>query len=66
MNVELKIFDSRGSLVRELVSGSYGAGRHNILWNGRSDAGKSLSSGIYYIRLNAGNSSYIHKSLMIK
>lgn len=66
MNVELKIFDSRGSLVKELISGSYQAGNHKIIWNGKSDAGNSLSSGVYYIRLNAGSSSYIHKSLMIK
>lgn len=64
--IELRIFDSRGSMVRNLASGNYPAGNYNVVWNGRNDMGTSLSSGIYYIQLKAGNEKFIHRSLMIK
>ncbi len=64
--IELNIYDMKGSLVRTLAEGTYKAGNHSINWDGKNGRGYSLSSGIYYISLKAGGRTFVHKSLMVK
>ncbi len=49
--VEVNIYDPRGSLVRRLVAGGYGAGSHGVTWDGRGRAGRPVASGVYQVRL---------------
>lgn len=51
--VHLGIYDVRGRLVRTLVEGSLPAGSHQATWDGRESAGRAVSSGIYFARLEA-------------
>jgi len=48
---ELKIwvFDQNGKLVRKLFEGTQAPGSHQLLWEGKDDEGKELSSGLYLI-----------------
>jgi flagellar hook assembly protein FlgD len=32
------------------VSGNLSAGRHELAWDGRDDAGRSVASGLYFYR----------------
>ncbi|MEO0072093.1 MAG: kelch repeat-containing protein [candidate division WOR-3 bacterium] len=50
-DVRLSIYDASGRLVRTLVSGYQGAGEYNIFWNGRDDANREVSEGIYFYKL---------------
>ena len=50
-HVTLTIFDVSGKQVRQLVHGSQAAGRHSAVWDARDNAGKLVSSGIYFYRL---------------
>jgi hypothetical protein len=53
--VALQVFDISGRLVRELVAGeTLAAGVHAVTWDGRDGAGRSVSSGVYLCRLDAG------------
>ncbi len=45
---DLSVYNSRGERVRNLVSGSLEAGDHELIWDGRDQAGASVSSGVYY------------------
>ncbi len=49
----LVIYNSLGQRVRSLVSNNLPAGIHTITWDGRSDNGSSLPSGIYLARFQA-------------
>jgi len=49
--IQLNILDSRGTLVKRLVQRRYSAGNHAIRWNGTSDQGASVSSGMYFAQL---------------
>jgi hypothetical protein len=50
--VSLRIFDVSGRLVRTLVDRSMKAGlRQSLTWNGLSDAGTRVSSGVYFYQL---------------
>ena len=52
--VSLKIYNLLGQEVRILVSVVQTAGMKSIVWNGKDDLGRTVPSGIYFYRLQAG------------
>ena len=60
-HVVLEVFDVGGKRVASLVDGVKGAGRHAIDFDGAS-----LSSGIYFYRLNAGGIVQQRKMILLK
>ena len=65
--VRLTIFDLAGRTVRKLVNGeSLNAGYHEVRWNGRDDAGRAVTAGIYIYRLEAANFSASHKLILLR
>jgi len=65
-NVQIKIFNTRGELVRVLVNQKQNAGIYKITWNGTSDNGQSLSSGLYFMNIEAGKFHEIKKMIYTK
>ena len=50
--VDLRIYNLRGQLVRTLIkSSAYSRGESSIVWNGRDDQGRAVSSGMYFYHL---------------
>jgi M6 family metalloprotease-like protein len=64
--VRLEIYDVRGRVVRALVDGSVTAGYHQVVWDGRDDAGRSMASGLYFYRMAAGGFAQQKKLLLAK
>jgi hypothetical protein len=65
--VNLKIFDATGRLVRTLIRDEQRtAGRHIATWDGRSDHGLALPSGVYLYRMEAGRWNATGKMVMLK
>ena len=54
-HVPLTIFNLLGQPVRTLVDAFQGPGGHQVVWDGKSDAGQLVSTGTYIYRLEAGN-----------
>jgi hypothetical protein len=52
--VEIRIFNSLGQLVRTLVNSQQDAGRYAITWNGESNEGGVVATGVYFYRLRSG------------
>ncbi|MCK4537308.1 MAG: T9SS type A sorting domain-containing protein [Candidatus Krumholzibacteria bacterium] len=52
--VELAIYDVTGRRVRTLVNRHEEPGIHRTKWNGKNDNGKSVSSGVYFLRYKTG------------
>ncbi len=53
--VDLRVFDVAGRVVRTLTAGRVlEAGRHDVAWDGRDDAGRAVGAGLYFYRLDAG------------
>ncbi len=65
-NVELKIFDVIGREVAVLVSTQLDAGTYEINFNGKSERGLPLSSGIYFYRLKVDNLFQTRKMILAK
>jgi hypothetical protein len=51
--VRLEVFDVTGRRVRLLSDGFRETGVHRAEWDGRSDDGASLASGLYWLRLRS-------------
>jgi len=64
--VSIDIYSLNGQLVRSLVNGVYGVGEHRVMWNGLSDSGRSVSSGVYFYRMRAGEYVGVRKMLLVK
>jgi aminopeptidase N len=60
-NISLEIFNMLGQKVAVLHDGYLNAGQHEIVWN----AG-SASSGVYFYKLTADNSSEVRKMTLLK
>jgi hypothetical protein len=50
--VALRIFGPDGGLIRTLVDGQLPAGPGMVVWDGRSDRGHAVPSGVYFYRLS--------------
>lgn len=63
--VSLRVYDAAGRLVRTLVSGNEGAGRHEITWDRRSDDGRQVATGVYFLRLEQRGQAWVEKALVV-
>jgi hypothetical protein len=50
-NVEINVYNVRGQRVRSLVNDYFEAGHHQVVWNGRDNSDREVSSGIYLYRM---------------
>jgi len=64
--VQLTIFDLRGRLVRDLISGQMEAGSHDVVWNGRNDQGQTAAAGVYFARLSSADGHRTVKMVLAK
>ncbi len=64
--VRLEIFDLLGRRVAVLVDRALSAGEHLVIWDGRTDNGQSVSSGIYFARLTAGDETAVIRMSLLK
>ncbi len=65
--VELTIFNIKGQKINNLLNEEFVAGSHSIIWFGDDENNKSVSSGIYYFKLNVnGKSGAVKKCLLLK
>ena len=66
-DVELTVYNVVGQPVRTLVAEHQSAGRYVVEWDATNDSGHSLSSGMYFYRLQAGEEFHeVKKMLLLK
>jgi probable HAF family extracellular repeat protein len=56
-NVRLEIFDATGRRIARLLDQPMSAGEHTVSWNGRTDDGATIQSGVYFVRLGTRDGS---------
>jgi hypothetical protein len=64
--VLLKIYDVGGRLVRTLDDGFHSPGIFAVQWDGKTDAGTSASSGVYFYQLIAPGFTKTRKMVLLK
>ena len=63
--VEFEIINILGQLVYN-VTNRYSAGSHTIYWDGSSNLGQTVGSGVYYYRITAGDFVSSKKMILLK
>jgi len=68
--VALSIYNIRGQKVKSLVNDNMQAGYHSIIWDGRDESGKSVTSGVYFssfdVADNGSDYTSIKKMILLK
>jgi uncharacterized delta-60 repeat protein len=64
--VEICIYDILGRKVRTLVDEYQLAGCRNVIWDSKNDEGAEVATGIYFLRIQAGDFVQSKKMLLVK
>lgn len=65
-NTELIIYNIKGQKVKILKNEKLDAGYHSVVWDGKDDNGKQVSSGVYFYKMKLDNYTSVRKMLLMK
>ena len=65
-DVILSIYNVKGQLVRTLINTHIEKGVHQVIWDGTDDNNNSVSSGIYYCKIESGSNVAVKKMVVVK
>ncbi len=65
-DIDVAVYSITGQRVATLVRGLRPAGRYEMRWDGRDDAGQAMASGVYVTRLQAGLRTATTKLLLLR
>ena len=63
---KLKIYNMSGQLVKTLIDRSIPTGFHQIVWDGKANHGKEISTGVYFYRLQVDHLTLTRKMIVVK
>lgn len=64
--VSVRVFDLMGREVKMLADGYMTAGRYDAKWDGTNHFGNAVSSGMYFVRVQAGEFSAVRKMTLMR
>ncbi len=62
----IRVYDVAGRLVTTLVDGTVEPGRYAATWDGRSDAGEAVGSGVYFCVMETPEYHATSKMMLLK
>ena len=66
MPVDLTLFDLSGRVVLTMIHDTLEEGRHEYVWKGRNRRGGKVQSGVYFLRLKAGETVLSRKIVVVR
>ena len=64
--ISICLFDAAGRRVTRLAGGSFAAGAHDLIWDGRDESGRAVGAGTYILRLNGADVEETRKLTLLK
>ncbi len=64
--VKLDIYNTRGQLIRSFTANPTEPGYYSQYWDGLDQAGRTLGSGIYLVRMTSSGSSFMKRVILSK
>jgi flagellar hook assembly protein FlgD len=65
--VTAEVYSVSGAHVRTLArEGSFGPGTTELRWNGADDAGVSVASGVYFVRVRTAFGEHVARAVLLK
>jgi len=65
-DIRLEVFDVAGRSVRLLAAGPYAPGSYSLPWDLHDGSGRHLSTGVYFMRLHAGEGSRLGRIVIVE
>jgi len=65
-NVDLKVYNVAGQVIKTLMAGQLNAGSHQIQWDGTDVNGNNAPSGVYFYKLQAGEFNQTCRMQLLK
>jgi hypothetical protein len=65
-NVKVVVYNLSGAEIATLVNQSMSAGNYRAVWNGRTDDGRTVASGVYFYHLQAEGFTATKKMTLLK
>ena len=65
-NVKVVVYNVSGAEIATLVNQSMSAGNYRAVWNGRTDDGRTVASGVYFYHLQAEGFTATKKMTLLK
>ncbi len=65
-HVDLVVYNIMGQKIRTLFNGPRNAGRFDVVWDGKDDAGAQVASGVYIFQIVAGDFVQSHKMMLLR
>ena len=66
VDLVLSVYDLLGRRVKTLVKDNLDIGTYNVKWNGTSDSGEMLPSGMYFYELHSSEFHSVKKLILVK
>ena len=66
MGVKMSVYDISGRLVKTIADGKMDAGEHTVTWDGRDTFSRSVSPGIYFLRMSTADRSFQKKMVLLQ
>ncbi len=66
VNIDISVYNMLGQKVKNLFSGKQSYGIHSVSWDGRGESGEVLSSGIYFVRVKAGDKNASRQVMFVR
>ena len=64
--VSIAVYDLLGNIVNELYDGFQTSGNKNVKWDARNSSGELVSAGMYFYKIQVGNSSQVKRMMFLK
>ena len=64
--VNITVFDISGNKIKGLINSNYRPGKGSIQWNATNEQGESVSAGVYFYRIQAGDFVDTKKMILLK
>ena len=64
--LQLKIYNAKGQMVKELFRGELDKGDHSFSWNGTDASGRKVASGVYFYTAQSNDARISRKMLLMK
>ncbi len=65
-DVDINIYNVRGQLVKTLSEKNLSTGEHELVWRGKDNSGRPVSSGIYFYKFGSSKRTTAKKMVLMK
>ena len=64
--IKMSVYNIKGQWIKDLVDTDQIMGKYSVVWDGTDANGRSVSSGIYFIRVKTPGTCVNHKMMLLK